>query len=244
MKDTLIGLTVGVVIGVLMWIIYSPYFEKWQKIILYITTIFPPAQWILIAVFYFWNKNANQAEFKVDKLVEDIENLKMARERGLINEDELKKKLKIIETEQESISIDEYVKTTEDYKVLKNLLKKELLTQQEFEKKIELLKSKLDFKKSINQKKEKIIFSDLSIAGNWENNKFRLAFKADNQFEYYDKVENKKKKGSYTILEDNEIWISYYSLFKGSIFLKIVDVKQNWLKYKIGDTLFELEKVD
>lgn len=55
MEKILVGLIVGAVLVSTFTILKSKYFLGWQKFILGILIVFPPAQWILAVVFYLSN---------------------------------------------------------------------------------------------------------------------------------------------------------------------------------------------
>ncbi len=67
MERVLIGLIVGFTFSVFVFIVKSNYFTGWQKVVLGILIIFPPAQWGLALIFYFGNNVvANNPKIKTD----------------------------------------------------------------------------------------------------------------------------------------------------------------------------------
>lgn len=137
-----VGAIVGLVTASSFYIYNSYKFNSLQKTVLLICILFPPAQWlgILIVFAYNSNKENNTVERKTEKKLDStISNLVELKEKGILTEDEYISKINQIELEKE----DNFLKNSKEYNQLKNLLDSDILTKNEFENKIILLKESI-----------------------------------------------------------------------------------------------------
>lgn len=137
-----VGVIVGLTVTSFVYIWNNEKFSKEQKIGLLLCTIFPPAQWvgILIVLAYNSNKENNTVEQKTEKKLDStISNLVELKNKGILTEDEYISKVNKIELEKE----DNFLKNSKEYNQLKSLLDSDILTKNEFENKIILLKESI-----------------------------------------------------------------------------------------------------
>ena len=76
MDRILVGLVVGATTAILLAIVKSNAFNQWQKIVLGILIIFPPAQWVLAIIFYLSNnyvENNPKIKSNVNKFINDFQ---------------------------------------------------------------------------------------------------------------------------------------------------------------------------
>lgn len=143
-----VGLIVGGVIASSIYVYQSDKFSKAQKAFLLICIIFPPLQWISILILLGINnyKEQNSPETKrqeeIDRkkynLDDKIHVLSELREKGLLTDEEYYRKLKKLKESKYDFEIT----LSEDYKILKRLLDDDVLTEQEFNTKIGVLKDR------------------------------------------------------------------------------------------------------
>ncbi len=118
-------------IGISLW--KSKSFSKNQKVILMVSIIFFPLQWVLALFFYAYNKNSSK--FNIKKTNNIFNNLDELKEDGLLtNEEYVLKKEKLISEKKEY-----NFKKTKEYNQLKSLLDSGVLTSEEFESKTKIL---------------------------------------------------------------------------------------------------------
>ncbi len=143
-----VGLIIGAVTGSSIYIWNSENFTKSQKTFLLICIIFPPAQWVLAILMYFFNKNSslekpnllrpstnrshqNQNKQRNFSTNEQKQSLQILKDKGVLTESEYQEKLKIID---EQIIIEKIHKSTE-YQNLKKVYESDLLTKEQFDEK-------------------------------------------------------------------------------------------------------------
>lgn len=76
MDKIFVGLVVGASFLILLAILKSNAFNQWQKIVLGILIIFPPAQWVLAIIFYLSNnyvENNPKIKSNVNKFINDFQ---------------------------------------------------------------------------------------------------------------------------------------------------------------------------
>jgi hypothetical protein len=140
------GLVVGAAIGTSLYIYNSDNFNQVQKTVLLICIIFPPLQWVGILIVLGYNsyrhKNSKDVieKKKVTKVFNDSEiqlrNLNDLKEKGILTVDEYNQKAEKIKNSK----LDSELKLSADYKKLLQLFDDGILTKQEFEDKVNLLK--------------------------------------------------------------------------------------------------------
>ena len=137
-NNVMVGVIIGITIGTSLYAWNSDDFTKRQKTLLMVFIIFPPLQWLLILLFLTLKgyKNAGYVE-KQEKEQTDKKDLYELKQKGLITEEEYN--LKVNQLEQK-INYS-YLKETKEYKLLKRLLDSNTLTKQEFDSKVEMLKT-------------------------------------------------------------------------------------------------------
>lgn len=86
--------------------------------------------------FYFSSKNETNHYVSNISKIDSLNNLK---EKGILSEDEYNEKTKIVNQEIK----EKRLKETEEYKQLESLLNSQLLTREEFENKVNILKEKI-----------------------------------------------------------------------------------------------------
>ncbi|MCG8182881.1 SHOCT domain-containing protein [Tenacibaculum piscium] len=138
------GIGVGIIVALTftstIFILQSNYFSKNQKIILGILFVFPPAQWVLALIIGIWNKQSESTiGFKIDNANKSDDEIEKLKNLGLLSEEEYKdKKEKVLE-----MKLNELVLKSEGYISLKKLKQNNILTQEEFEQKSEILKNEI-----------------------------------------------------------------------------------------------------
>lgn len=157
-----IGAVVGLVIASSLYIWNSELFSKKQKQYLIICFVFPPVQWLGILIVFFYNKQKpkhalekfNEKELVTENLKIDssIKSLKELKERGILSEAEYREK----EQKIESYKKDNTIKNSSEYLQLKKLLDNNILTNEEFQNKIELLHSDEIFNKILKNHESEI----------------------------------------------------------------------------------------
>ena len=141
-----VGLLVGVVIGTSTYIWNSASFNKTQKIILVLLLVFPPAQWVgilLVLANNYWSVESSSEkvnERKVEQVKNNLElslsNLFQLKEKGLLTDLEYYEKVAKINT----VKVQQDIQNLPEYKQLKSLFDSGILTKDEFESKIKILK--------------------------------------------------------------------------------------------------------
>ncbi|WP_100612436.1 hypothetical protein [Confluentibacter lentus] len=140
-----IALIIGITIGTTSLIWKSENFTYSQKVFLTICFLFPPLQWILAILIYFFNTTKNSSsnnykyQHKTEKskisINEQKQSIQILKDKGVLTETEYQEKINIIE---EQIIIDKIHKSTE-YQNLKNIYESELLTKEQFDEKVNKL---------------------------------------------------------------------------------------------------------
>lgn len=154
--DTGVGLIVGIAIGTSLYVWNSDNFTKPQKTSLLFCLLFPPLQWLGILAILIYNHYKisksleNATKSRVGKVKTSLENstsnLENLKNKGLLTEEEYKKKIDKIETKIEQENLNNSI----EYKQLKSLYENGILTSEEFEEKITKLKSYLKNDKKLN----------------------------------------------------------------------------------------------
>ena len=154
--DTGVGIVVGLAIGTSLYIRNSGKFTKTQKTSLLFCIFFPPLQWVGIIALLIYNNYKlsktleNTAKSRVEKVKPSLDNstnnLENLKNKGLLTEEEYKMKIDKIEIKIE----EENLINSIEYKQLNSLLKNGILTKQEFEDKLIVLKSCLKNDKKLN----------------------------------------------------------------------------------------------
>lgn len=147
-KNIGVGAIVGLVTASSLYVWNSESFTKNQKILLLCCILFPPIQWIAILVILAYNSyQINNTEEKIterktyevkSQLNTSISNLTDLKDKGILTDEEYKEKVQKIEDEKNEYDL----KNSVEYKQLKSLLDSNVLTKDEFESKIDILKNK------------------------------------------------------------------------------------------------------
>ena len=136
-----VGIIVGLTFASSAYIWNSDNFTKEQKTILLIFVVFPPLQWVatLLVSIYNTNRENNTIEKITEKKIDfTISNLSNLKQKGILTENEYKEKVTKIDQEK----TEQYLKSSVEYKQLKSLLDNNILTQEEFDKKIKIIEKK------------------------------------------------------------------------------------------------------
>jgi phosphate/sulfate permease len=141
-----VGLIIGAVTGSSIYIWNSGNYSKTQKIILLICILFPPLQWILAVLMYFYNKSIstgkiNFSEFSIGKsqhsqskksnlsIKEQKQGLDSLKNKGILTSEEYEEKIHKIEFANRQ----KQAKNTNEYKQLTKLFENDILSKEEFE---------------------------------------------------------------------------------------------------------------
>lgn len=163
-KEILAGCLVGLTFTIIIYVYNSKKLYRYQKVILYVSSVFPPAQWVMLIVFLVFNEGLrkNSKEYKEDAETKlKYKNLKDLHDVGILTEEEYKSKTEVLDIDL----LDKYTKQTDEYIKLKSLHESGLLTQQEFDKKIQILKDKMFNNNPERQTKYDIKISDALSEG-------------------------------------------------------------------------------
>lgn len=163
-KNIGVGAIVGLVTASSLYVWNSESFTKNQKIFLLCCVFFFPLQWIGILVILAYNNyKINNTEEKIterktyevkSQLNSSISNLTDLKDKGILTDEEYKEKVGKIESEK----TEQDLKNSTEYKQLKSLYNSDVLTKDEFEDKIEILKNKyFEDKKESNNSSNSII---------------------------------------------------------------------------------------
>lgn len=132
--------------------------------------------------------NKNTPEKKSYTTMDSLNTLK---ENGLINNNEYKEKIKIIEESE----INEQIYSSDEYLQLKNLLGKKIFSEEEFKNKVAILfsKKKESYNFNLNGKTDFSNFSATDFLGSWKFDEGFLDFENTNDlnFKIYYKFEYK-----------------------------------------------------
>lgn len=180
-NNIILGAIIGLVTASSLYVWNTKDFTKVQKSFLLIFLIFPPLQWVSILLISAYNKFKieNSTENKsTKKIYQNTNKLELAKESlqdlknsGIINTDEYNEKVEKIE-----VQISRYnLLNTPEYNQLKYLFDSDILTKEEFESKVEILK---------NQKTDKnriIIIKDYRIVDDYHED---LALVINDKLDY------------------------------------------------------------
>ncbi|MGJ8551286.1 SHOCT domain-containing protein [Winogradskyella wichelsiae] len=152
-----VGIIIGITIGTTSLIWKSENFTYSQKVFLTFCFLFPPAQWILAIIIYFYNTsnkpslkfgyqpstNDRNSTTDTEKLKistdEQRDSIQILKDKGILSESEFQKKIEIID---EKTILEELYESSE-YLSLKKLYDSEILNQDEFDQKIQAIKNKI-----------------------------------------------------------------------------------------------------
>lgn len=253
-----VGLIVGAVAASSFYIWESDNFTKGQKIFLLICIVFPPAQWILAILIYFYNssnisplkfnlklssRNSNtqhkpkKPEISTD---EQIQSIQILKDKGLLTDSEYQEKINIIE---EKKSLEELYASTE-YSNLKKLYESGILTQDEFNLKVETIK---------NNRKEELNTLNNTIKYEYENSDFYgLWFSENAKLHFYEeygiqKIEmnwnNGRKMKGHWDLTNSILTASMYKTFGTvTVFFNIKQLSTNYFIYSMDGTEYTARK--
>jgi uncharacterized protein YqgQ len=250
-NDIGVGVIVGLVTSSSIFIYSTNKFNKTQKTILLIFLLFPPAQWLGILVLLAYNdykKNNSvekvtqrKIEHKINYLNTQSKEIIDLKEKGLITDEEYIKIINIIDEEK----TDEHLKNSQEYKQLNKLFENGILTKEQFQNKVQILKNillnvALEENYKPKQKIENINIED--IIGKWENEFSRVIFGEDDLFKYYF---NKKKTNSSDGLwhfekKNNNIFVSIGST---EDCIEIIILTKTYIKYRHNKNVFEFDKI-
>ena len=156
-----VGIVLGIALATSLYVWNSNDFSKTQKYILLLFILFPPLQWVSILIVLAYNKYQTEKTVQVNTISQNIEskktldiaknNLIELKEKGIITEKELNSKVKQIENQKKEFDI----KNSTEYKQLKSLLDSGVLSEQEFESKINFIK-KTPIKKINSEELERL----------------------------------------------------------------------------------------
>lgn len=143
-----VGIIIGLTIASTYFVYSNDFFNQSQKTYFYFCILFPPLQWLSIIIVSFYNayKISISPEFiENEKRQNEKRNIKKQtdiiidlRNKGILTKEESNKKLISLRNSQK---ITEF-KLTADYQKLKELYDNGILTETEFNDKINILKSK------------------------------------------------------------------------------------------------------
>lgn len=147
-KNIGVGLIIGLVSASSLFVYNSDRFTKLQKTILLIALIFPPAQWLGIIGVLLYNNYRDQTPNETSQFRKtnntitnnetQIEKLSELKNNGILSEEEYIEKVNRINNKKFEYEL----KLSEDYINLKSLYDNDVLTKEEFENKILVLKQK------------------------------------------------------------------------------------------------------
>jgi hypothetical protein len=145
-KDIGLAVLVGLATTSSLYVWKSASFTKTQKTILLICVLIVPLQWVGILAVLAYNKNVenNSSEKILEKNLEDIKikldstisNLTALKEKGILTNEEYKAKVYKVEAEKS----EQDLKSSYEYKQLKDLFDSGILTKAEFDSKVKLIK--------------------------------------------------------------------------------------------------------
>lgn len=218
MQDNIgVGAIIGLVTASSIYVWNSDSFSKIQKTFLLLFLVFPPLQWVSILVALGYNKIQEQNSFENKSIKKENKhnnfdlakiNLNNLKESGIISTPEYEVKIEQIDSQQSEFDL---LNSTE-YKQLKQLLDSNILTRDEFETKIKLLKDK----SFINTKNEIKIGENNTIINGGIIIPFEVKFiKSNYSFKFGDFK-------SWTIqFEDREILNFYTKISNSTYFISI-----------------------
>ena len=140
-----VGLVVGLTTASSIFIYKSQKFTRLQKLILLICILFPPIQWLLAVIILFINhyrfknlpENIRQQRIqdKININESKLSTLQDLYDKGLITDSEYIEKTRILQKAKFNLELEK----SDDYIKLKSLLDENLLTQEEFNDKVQSL---------------------------------------------------------------------------------------------------------
>ena len=133
----LLGALIGFIIIVSVQLWKSLHFTKEQKIILMICGVFAPLQWTLAIILYYYNKSSEATSLDANKIsVSDAQSdLYELKENGVFTEEEFQIKKESLENDLNEKELYD----SREYQQLKSLLGKNILSDEEFNNKVNLL---------------------------------------------------------------------------------------------------------
>lgn len=133
-----VGILVGIAVATSIFVWKSVYFTKNQKLFLIALVIFPPLQWLLIFIIIIYNKSL-QNQTTESNLNNAAESLAKLNQKGILSDEEYDIKIKEVKKN--------ILKKSPEYIQLKNLLDSNILTQDEFQNKLALIKKDIKLNK-------------------------------------------------------------------------------------------------
>lgn len=140
-----VGLVVGLVAGILMYVWKSSIFTKTQKVLLTCSGVFLPALILLTLILYVYNKSnfpkimlsSSDSKIKsqdnyrniVVSIKEQKKSIEDLREKGIFSDSEYQEKLTLLDAK---IAISNF-QHTHEYRNLKKLYESEVLTKEQFD---------------------------------------------------------------------------------------------------------------
>lgn len=147
-SDIGVGIAVGLATGSSLYVWDSENFTKPQKMVLLCCVLFPPLQWVGILLILIHNKykENNSIEKITERKIEQVKinldnsifNLTNLKQKGILTEEEYKQKV----GEIEEVKAEQNLKNSTEYRQLKSLFDSNLLTEKEFNSKIQLINKK------------------------------------------------------------------------------------------------------
>jgi hypothetical protein len=152
-----VGVIVGLVAATGHWVWYSDFFTKTQKIIIFISFLFPPGAIGIILLISLYNKviasnilapdtAAPVPPKDIGVLEESLTKVKELHSKGIFNDSELNEKTSELQKQIQSIkkekvhqSFESKVKETEEYKALLVLRTSQVIDKGEFDEKVKKL---------------------------------------------------------------------------------------------------------
>jgi hypothetical protein len=204
-----VGILVGLTLASSIYVWEHKYFSKLQKTVLLLCTVFPPAQWLGILIYYNYKVKNNPAILKErnakTKLETSINNLTDLRNKEILTDEEYNQKVATIKTEKAQQDI----QNSKEYKQLKSLRDSGILTNEEFESKITLINIAKIITKNyriVDGFSEGIalaINSDLDYGFVDENEKVVIDFIFEHAENFKNGISNVRYKGSFRKVNKN-----------------------------------------
>jgi hypothetical protein len=152
----LIGLISGLVVSIGAWVWHSDFFTKTQKIIIFISLLFPPGALAVIILISIYNNvrpnkaapnpTVTQPTKDLSVLEESLGKIKELHEKGIFTDSELnektselEKQIRSIQEEKAQKSFESKVKESEEYRALLVLRSSQVISSEEFDKKVKKL---------------------------------------------------------------------------------------------------------
>ncbi|OBX18064.1 MULTISPECIES: SHOCT domain-containing protein [Bizionia] len=221
----LIGAIVGLGTVSSIYIWKSENFSKAQKTILLVCILFLPLQWVLAIIMHFYNKKSDFIiGYKQNNNIKSIDKLKQLKDAEILSEEEYEDKIKTIENENKLYD----VKKTNEYKSLINLNKQGILSNDEFDEKVELLKLNTN---NLKYKAKPIVstIKPRDLIGIWANKNETFEFWLTGFFIH--KIDNRKiTSGSWLYKNGGYLM----KLKDSSQIIILIEIKNQKLKIKIN----------